>query len=255
MIGSRLALLLKGAALLAAAGAGAGQSAPGRPARDLRPLLGIPYVDDAVTDREGRFVTFRAPEAPLPAPGLNCSGFVVAAARRLWGYAGSPREAGRDRAGDSGPGAEDGEDWDFGYDLALNVTEGHARRWLVAGGEAPEAAAARDLRGWPVRSPEGWARACDGIPAGGAGIAVFIRAREGRTRFHHVGLLVRDGGRAWFYQTLPRGRAHRLDPLAVEGQARLARMFGPGERMVVLAVLDPPPRSGPSGPAAWHGMR
>lgn len=225
----RMLLMLAGLALAA--------GPEGRPAGPrLASLLGVPYVDDAVTDARGRTVTFRAPGVPLARPGLNCSGFVVAAARALWAWPGSPSDAARDRAGDSGRTAARGEDWDFGYDLALNLTEGRPRHWIVAEGEAPDTTPALGLRGWPVRSGTDWARACAGIPTGGAGVAVFLRVREGRLHFHHVGLLARDGGRTWFYQTLPHGRVHRLDPLTESGQARLARMFGPGERMVVLAV-------------------
>ncbi|MFN8010141.1 MAG: hypothetical protein U0P81_01935 [Holophagaceae bacterium] len=227
---------LRSACLAAATWAAWAQPAERPAGPDLRPLLGIPYVDDAVTDGRGRCVTFRAPDVPLPRPGLNCSGFVVAAARRLWGYAGGPREAARDRAGDSGPGAALGEDWDFGYDLALNLTEGRSRRWLTPAGELPAATPALALQAWPVRGPEGWRRAFEGLGRNGAGVAAFLRVRGGRLRFHHVGLLVRERGRAWFYQTLPHGRVHRLEPLADAGQVRLASMFGPGERMVVLAV-------------------
>ncbi len=226
---------LRSACLLAATWAAWAQPAGGAGA-DLRPLLGIPYVDDAVTDARGLTVTFRAPGSPLPRPGLNCSGFVVAAARRLWGYAGDPRDAARDRAGDSGPGAAAGEDWDFGYDLALNLTEGRPRRWLTLAGERPAATPALELRGWPVRDREGWRRAFEGLGRDAAGVAVFLRVRAGRPRFHHVGLLAQERGRAWFYQTLPRGRVHRLEPLTEGGRVRLASMFGPGERMVVLAV-------------------
>jgi hypothetical protein len=207
------------------------------PAARLRPLLGTPYVEDAVTDAAGRTVTFRQPDRPLSAPGLNCSGFVVEAARRLLGFRGSPAEAARDRRGDSGPGAPGGQDWDFGYDLALNLSEDQARRWLTAAGPRDAAVEAPQLEGWPVRDPEAWGRATASFDRRAVALAVFLRPGPGGRRFHHVGLVQKDGaGRAWFYQTLPKGRVHRLDLASAEGFARLCAMFGPQERVALLVV-------------------
>lgn len=211
---------------------------PTDPCARLRPLLGTPYVDDAVTDAAGRTVTFRQPDQPLPAPGLNCSGFVVEAARRLLGFRGSPAVAARDRRGDSGPGAPAGPDWDFGYDLALNLSEGHARRWLAGDGTQGADPGASGLQGWPVRDPLAWRRASEALAPRAVALAVFIRGLPGGgRRFHHVGLVLKDrAGRSWFYQTLPKGRVHRLDLDSAEGFARLCAMFGPGERVALLAV-------------------
>lgn len=220
--------------LLPTALAASAQAVPGP--RSLAPLIGIPYVDDAVTDARGRTVTFRAPDRALPSRGLNCSGFVVEAARRLWGYAGSPREAARDRAGDSGPEAESGEDWDFGYDLVLNLSEGLERRWLSAQGPRPADAPARSLQGWPARDRNGWRRALADLPPAQPGLVAFSRTEaDGRVRFHHVAVVLRDGrGRIGFWQTLPHGSVHRLDLASDAGFARLGSMFGPTVRVLVL---------------------
>ena len=44
------------------------------------------------------------------------------------------------------------------------------------------------------------------------------------------------GGRLVLYQTLPEGQVHRLVLSSEAGLARLRRMFGPGERLLLLEV-------------------
>jgi hypothetical protein len=208
------------------------------PCARLRPLLGVLYGEDAVTDAAGRTVTFARPDRPLAAPALNCSGFVVEAARRILAFRGGPDAAARDRRGDSGADAASGRDWDFGYDLALNVSEGRARSWIGAEGQRNLDAPARTLEGWRVQDRGAWDRALAALPAGHAALATFQRGPgPSRRRWHHLGLVLRDAaGRAWLYQTLPRGRGHRLDLSGSAGFTRLCTMFGPGERVVLLAV-------------------
>jgi hypothetical protein len=203
----------------------------------LRPLLGRPYGADAVTDAKGRTVTFADPERALPAPALNCSGFLVEAARRVLGFAGSPADAARDRRGDSGPAAARGLDWDFGYDLALNLSEGRPRRWITAEGPAPASAEAARLAAWRVQDEAAWQGALAALAPGHLGLATLRRGIGHGLRFHHVAVVLKDAqGRAWFYQTLPQGRVHRLDLSSPEGFARLCTMFGPGERVLLLDV-------------------
>ena len=96
----------------------------------LAPLLGQPFRVDGAQDEEGRWVTFNRPDEISSAPGFNCSGFTVAAARLLLARPFSLAEATRDRRGDSGPASPLGPDWDFGLDLILNLSEGRALRTL-----------------------------------------------------------------------------------------------------------------------------
>jgi hypothetical protein len=57
-----------------------------------------------------------------------------------------------------------------------------------------------------------------------------------------VVLLLKDvAGRAWLYQTLPKGHSHRLDISSAGGLTRMQGMFGKGVRILLVEVE--PPRS------------
>lgn len=217
-------------------------ASPGPTSGDLagkvRDLLGIPYVDDAGLDERGRWAHFSQPDQVLDRPGLNCSGFLVAAARRLLGYGGSLAEAGRDRLRDSGPGAEGGPDWDFGWDLVLNLSEGHSRRWVLPGGNRPApGASARALSGFRVQDREAWAQLSSWWRPDRVYLATLQRGSGSRLRHHHVALLLKDvSGGLGYYQTLPGGHVHRLALDTPAGLDRLCAMFGPGERVLLLEV-------------------
>jgi len=219
-------------ALTLAAGPGPSQ------AQQLRSLLGIPYVEDAGLDEQGRWVRFAHPDQSLPRPGLNCSGFLVAATRRLLGFTGTLAAAGRDRLGDSGPGSTGGPDWDFGWDLVLNLSEGRARHWMLPEGDLPApGASARALSGFRVQDRAAWAQLSARWQPGHVYLATFQRGWGPRLRHHHVALLLKDeAGVLGFYQTLPGGRVHRLALDVPEGLDRLCTMFGPGERILILEV-------------------
>jgi hypothetical protein len=199
-------------------------------------LLGVPYVEDAAEDAQGRCVTFARPDAPLKTQGLNCSGFVVAAARRLLGFRGDLAAASKDRLGDSGPSASLGQDWDFGWDLVLNLSEGRDRAWLTPEGPRPVMGDARSNRGMSVHDEAAWVALAPRLRPDRVTLVVFNRVQGGRLRHHHVGLILRQGEHLWFYQTLPKGRGHRLDLSIPEGLARWRKMFGPAERMRLLEV-------------------
>lgn len=212
------------------------------PAR-LGNLIGVPYVEDGVQDERGRWSTFACPGEFRNQPGLNCSGFLVAAVRRLLDFRGSSAEAARDRLGDSGPAAPQGRDWDFGWDLVLNLSEGRSRRWLLPdGAKAVVADDAGDQNGFSVHDSAAWQGIRDGMRADRIYLATFLRRQPGQTvpRHHHVALLLKDSTQTvWLYQALPRGRVHRLPLSRPEGFRRLCRMFGPGERIRILEVALP----------------
>jgi hypothetical protein len=165
---------------------------------------------------------------------------VVEAARRLLGFAGTPAEAARDRQGDSGPAARWGQDWDFGWDLILNLSEGRPRRWLLPDGEqAVTEGDAAGARGFAVQDAAAWLAIGARMRAGRVYLATFLRPRSGGSPplHHHVALLLKNhDGTVGLYQTLPGGLVHRLDLSRQSGFSRLRRMFGPAERIQVLEV-------------------
>jgi hypothetical protein len=195
-------------------------------------------VEDVGLDERGRWARFSRPDQVLERPGLNCSGFLVAAARHLLAFRGSLAEAGRDRLGDSGPGSQAGQDWDFGWDLVLNLSEGHARAWFLPEGEAPApGGSGRARMGFSLHDQAAWVRLGPRWRSDRVYLASLQRGRGARLRHHHVALLLRDAaGELWFYQTLPGGRVHRLDLGSRAGRDRLCAMFGPGERILILEV-------------------
>ena len=122
--------------------------------------LGIPYRDDGALDHSGHFTTFAHADRVLDTPGLNCSGLVLSVSRFLFNKNWSLEQAVRDRLGNSGPNAALGQDWDFGWDLVLNLTEGTPRRVIMPDGSNPslDNADGTTLRGLDLHDEEAWAR-------------------------------------------------------------------------------------------------
>ncbi|HEY3446246.1 MAG TPA: hypothetical protein VGK67_07765 [Myxococcales bacterium] len=208
----------------------------------LRELMGLPYVNDEVLDENGRWTFFAKPETVADSPGLNCSGFVYAATGRLLHRTLTVAQAKRDRLGDSGPGSKLGEDWDFGWDLLMNLSDGLERRILLP--EGPKEAGldvARTEKGFVADDTAAWKKLLPQIKEGRVYLASIIRQKHGRLEHGHVAFLVRDGaGRVWLYQTLPHGKSHRLNLTSEGGLGRLKGMFGMGVRMFLLEVVPAP---------------
>jgi len=219
-------------------------TSPGSTAASLQDLLSIPYIEDAVQDAQGRWVTFTHPDQVLPGPGLNCSGFTLACARRLLGYEGSLDEATRDRRGDSGPQARLGQDWDFAWDLVLNLSDGHRRRVLLPEGEARiEDSSGSTLRGFPMEDTAAWEKVLARIQPECVYLGSISRVTKRGPQHYHAVVILKDAqGSVWFYQTLPKGRSHRLNLRSPEGFARMQGMFGGKKRILVLEV-----ERGPAG--------
>lgn len=208
----------------------------------LRDLMGIPYVNDEVLDESGRWTFFAKPETVADSPGLNCSGFVYAAAQRLLHKKLTVAEAKRDRLGDSGPGSKLGEDWDFGWDLLMNLSEGLERRILLPEGPKPAGLdVASTEKGFVADDAAAWKKVLPQVKAGRLYLASIIRHKHGRLEHGHVAFLVRDeAGRVWLYQTLPHGKSHRLNLTSEGGLRRLGGMFGKGVRLFLLEVEPAP---------------
>jgi hypothetical protein len=208
---------------------------------DLSALLGITYVNDEVRDEAGRWTVFEHPETTAPSPGLNCSGFVVTSARVLFGRSPTLSEVTHDRLGDSGEGAAFGKDWDFGFDLVLNLSEGLTRTALLP--EKDQAVDGLDgttLRGFPIDDVGAWAKVFPRIKVGHVYLASLSRHFGKGLQHHHVALVLRDSAdRVWFYQTLPKGHSHRVEISSPKGFERLQKMFGHGIHLLLIDVQPP----------------
>jgi hypothetical protein len=186
-------------------------------------FLGLPYRTDGALDELGRWTYFARPEIVLDSPGLNCSGFVVAAARKALRRPLPLAAMLRDRNHDSGPGAPGGKDWDFGFDLVLNVSEGLARKVLLPEGriDLPKDADGRNLRGVALDDAAAWEKILALLRPDRPCLLSFSHLRKGRLLHHHVGLLLADTeGHAWFEQSLRKGGVQRMDLAAPGGIAR-----------------------------------
>ncbi|MDQ7833486.1 MAG: hypothetical protein RDU30_17285 [Desulfovibrionaceae bacterium] len=216
-------------------------------ARDAQAMadafLNIPYVDDATLDEQGRFTLFEHPEAVLPSPGLNCSGFTLSVSRFLLQKNIALAAATTDIGSDSGPGSPSGHDWDFGFDLIRNITRDLPRRAILPGGETPDldAATGHGLRGFPIADTAAWTRVMARLRPGHVYLASISKPvkTKGYTLLHyHVGLIVpgRDGG-FFFYHATPKSGSHRISLSAPGGVKQLQEQFrdkSPNEKRILL---------------------
>ncbi len=231
----------------------------------LDELLGIAYREDGAQDTAGRWVTFNEPERVFKSPGLNCSGFTVAAARRLLGRNFTLAEASRDRLGDSGPAAAWGQDWDFGLDLILNLSEGRPRRFLPEPYE-PHKPAFEPLSprrslglGLSLHSPELEGLLAELRPER---LAFFVISRpDGRfpagLSYYHVGLVGPEGDKIWLYHATGKLGTHRINLADPAALARLRRQFPAlsqgRERRIFLIEFEPGGGAGGLGGGAEGG--
>ena len=136
----------------------AGVSPASDPGKVLEAFLGLPYREDGAISESGEYTLFSDRGRRFLSPGLNCSGLVLAASRFLLGKNITLHDAMRDRFSDSGPGASGGEDWDFGWDLILNISENFSRRFLLPGGIVADTATSTGLspRGYDIQKDATW---------------------------------------------------------------------------------------------------
>ena len=221
----------------------------GDPGAAVTPLLGVAYRDDGVDDTSGRHTLFANQSLTFPDRGFNCSGFVVTASRAILGRPLPLDAMRRDRKGDSGKGAPAGEDWDFGYDLIVNVTDGLPRRVLLPPGKtappAPDALDAAKFRGFPLHDAAAWASVLGQLRPGEIAFATLSKELSGRLYYYHVGLLYADAsGRAYFAHATPGKGSHRLELTSPAGMAAFEKEFAEkrfGEKWILL-VAAPLPR-------------
>ncbi|MDR2870459.1 MAG: hypothetical protein LBV04_08420 [Deferribacteraceae bacterium] len=182
----------------------------------LDAFLGIPYAQDGVVDETGRYSYFAKPQKLAASAGLNCSGYTLSAFRFLVGKNITVAESKLDRKGDSGKGAALGEDWDFGWDLIANITEGFERQVLLPNGST---AAVEDIdavteRGYNLHERETWNELLPRVREGHVYLLSF--SQESRIRgyklvHYHAAFMAMDReGNVWMYQTTGEaGKAYR----------------------------------------------
>ena len=218
--------------------AGAGQ------ADMLKAFLDLPYREDGTLDERGRWTLFADPTASFTTPGFNCSGFVLSASRYLLGRNLSPTQAMRDRANDSGPGAAMGQDWDFGWDLICNISEGFTRTlFLPGGGKADPATYDGRFRGYALNSDDTWKELLPRLKTGAVYLLSFSKEtrRAGYTLLHyHVGIIVKTPkGEVLFFQTSSDGgKVNCRDLATAKDMASLHRDFAdkPGSKKMIAVI-------------------
>ncbi|SBV92604.1 exported hypothetical protein [uncultured delta proteobacterium] len=224
------------------------QTQPAKPKtpQNIMPIfLGMPYRQDGIINDDGRYATFNAPGVVLATPGLNCSGLVLAASRIVLEKNITVAEAIRDREGDSGPDAPDGHDWDFGFDLIMNISEGWPRALLAPGGLV--AASKTTGKTVPAFDPHAAAFSVEFLPhirENGFYLVSFSRHKTPDSPpylHYHTGIIVREGEAVWLYSTTHNsGKVIRHNLAAPEGLARFRESFkntkGSYKRLTVVSI-------------------
>ena len=215
-------------------------------------FLGLPYRVDGALNEKGEYTLFADQSKRFSAPGLNCSGLVLALSRFLLDSNVTLAHALRDRLGDSGPESAHGEDWDFGWDLILNISEGFPRRFLLPGGTSLEPAGTTGFspRGYDIHTEETWRELPARLTPGHmylVSLNVEGRRKGYGLQHYHVGLVyVASTGQAWFYQTTGKGGGvNRRDLKTPKGRESFKRAFannGKTRKMMLVLEVDLPRR-------------
>jgi hypothetical protein len=204
--------------------------------------LGIPYREDGALDDKGHFTTFAHPQEILDSPGLNCSGLVVSVCRYLFNKNWSIAQVLRDPQGNSGPNSALGKDWDFGWDLILNLTEGRPRKLLVTdkSNYSPEKVDTLKFRGFDLNDIAAWQAVLAQMRPGRVYLGSISKStkKPGYKILHyHVVLILPDSKHGiWLYHATHRSNVHRMDINTAQGLNRFFSQFG-GQRGEIKKIL------------------
>lgn len=204
--------------------------------------LGIPYRDDGALDNRGYFTTFSHPDRFFDTPGLNCSGLVLSISRFLFDRNWSLEEVTRDRQGNSGANSPNGKDWDFGWDLILNISEGAPRRVMMPDAQnyPIESADAMTLRGFDLHDATAWRNVLGKMQPGRVYLGSISRnaSEQGNRLLHyHVVLMLPDEkGGVSLYHATRRSQVHRINVNSQQGLNRFMNQFS-GARGDVKKIL------------------
>lgn len=210
--------------------------------------LRIPYRDDGALDHRGHFTTFDRQDRFFDAPGLNCSGLVVSVCRFLFDKNWDLKSVTRDRQGNSGTGAALGKDWDFGWDLILNLTDGAQRRLLMPdrGTYSVENVDAVEMRGFDLHDVAAWQAVLSQMKPGRVYLGSISKASRKRgykvLHYHVVLMLPDEKGGVWLYHATRRSHVHKMNVNTARGLHRLMSQFrddrsGPKRILILEAAL------------------
>lgn len=213
---------------------------PTNPVKKLQKLLGTAYREDGAQDFAGNYVTFSSPTTTFKTPGLNCSGFVLSACRLLFKQNITIQAVIQDRLKDSGSRSRQGKDWDFGWDLIFNLTEGHPRRIMTISGYQPFVGSGNTLKGFALNDREAWRHLIPRIKSQHlylATISKHVPQKKSQRIYYHVALMVRDHKRVWFYHATKNNHTHRLNLSSERGLALLQGQFYASPRPTSKHIL------------------
>lgn len=193
--------------------------------------LGIPYRDDGAIDDRGFFTTFADPNKFFDTPGLNCSGLVLSVSRFLFNKNWTLQEATRDRQGNSGHNSPSGKDWDFGWDLILNITDVTTRRVMLPDDTQvnPDTMDGKSLRGFDLHDTAAWRRIINRFVPGRAylgSISKIAPELNNKLLHYHVVIIIPDkSGAAYLYHATRRSNVHRINIATQQGLQRFLGQF------------------------------
>jgi hypothetical protein len=212
--------------------------------------VGIPYRDDGVIDSRGYFTTFDRRDRFYDTPGLNCSGLVVSVARFIFDKNFTLEDVTRDRLGNSGDNSPQGKDWDFGWDLILNLTEGKQRRVIMPDGKdyPLEGADGMTLRGFDLHDTAAWHKVTAQMRPGRVYLGSISRPGNERPykvlHYHVVMMLPDTKGGVWLYHATHRSNVHKMNVNTPQGLNRLMSQFkgarGDTKKILVIEAVLPP---------------
>lgn len=202
------------------------------PLAQMECFRGLPYRVDGALDEYGNWTTWANQDQNFTSAGLNCSGLTHAISRTIFEQNLSLNDAKRDRLNDSGPDSVMGEDWDFGLDLILNLTDGLPRQLIPNPyenqGIDSHLWSAADLRGVSVDSIE-FVDMLEQLQPDKLyyfAISKSDKKFKGGISFYHVGFFIKDGENIWMYHATPKGGVYRMNLAEEGGLAQFKRYYG-----------------------------
>lgn len=193
------------------------------PLEIFRDFSGIPYRNDGAVNQDGQYTLFADRSMRFAEPGLNCSGFTVAASRFILGRNFSLDQVTLDRNGDSGPDAELGEDWDFGFDLIMNLSDGRERKVMLPFGKEADMSSpdGMSLRGFTLHDRAAWDDVLSKMKKDRLylfSLSKPVNFKNYKMIHHHVGLMAKDGaGKVYLCHATRKGGVNMVEMTADDG--------------------------------------